>query len=172
MFLAIIKEQRKRIGLTQVDLAHRSNVSLPSIQNIEAGKANPSIDVLEKLAQALGLTISLQESKPNWALLSLCGCPILLKPEEKKSLEGFRPTLELLIENIPAALATIQKPEQSREKHALCALFLALQMHFPTTYKKILKLYPGIRSIMANNKISGEIIKLRRIAISTLATYL
>jgi len=40
---------RSQSGYSQVRLAQESGVSLPTIQNIEAQKANPTIDILEKI---------------------------------------------------------------------------------------------------------------------------
>lgn len=56
-FHVTIKERRSLLGLTQQDLADYSGVSLRIIKSIEAGTANPSIDTLTKIAEALGLEI-------------------------------------------------------------------------------------------------------------------
>ena len=55
----IIKKRRELLGLLQPQLASISGVSRRTIQLVEMGKANPSIDTLMKLADPLGLAIKL-----------------------------------------------------------------------------------------------------------------
>ena len=55
----IILEQRSRLGLTQQELAELSNVSVRLIRELEAGRANPGLQQLEKLAATLNLTLTL-----------------------------------------------------------------------------------------------------------------
>lgn len=60
-----IRELRKQNGFTQRDLAERSGVSRRTIQAIEAGTVSPRLDLLEKLAEAMGHTVNLIEKKNN-----------------------------------------------------------------------------------------------------------
>ena len=53
----IIKERRALLGLTQQDLADYTGLSVRFIKSVEAGKGNPSIGSLDKIAQVLGLEI-------------------------------------------------------------------------------------------------------------------
>lgn len=57
MDYAIIKERRVLLGLTQQDLSDYTGLSLRIIKSIEAGKANPSVATLSKIADVLGLEI-------------------------------------------------------------------------------------------------------------------
>lgn len=50
-----IKILRKRLGWSQEMLAERTGVSAPYITQIEVGKRTPSLDIVEKLAAALGV---------------------------------------------------------------------------------------------------------------------
>lgn len=50
---ARIKELRKRSGLTQDQLAERIEVEAKYLSRIEVGKRYPSLDVLERIADAL-----------------------------------------------------------------------------------------------------------------------
>lgn len=61
----IIKERRTILGLTQQDLSDYAGLSVRFIKSVEAGKGNPSIASLEKIADVLGLDIVLKvkESK-------------------------------------------------------------------------------------------------------------
>jgi transcriptional regulator with XRE-family HTH domain len=60
-----IRELRRLNGITQRDLAERSGVSRRTIQAIEAGTVSPRLDLLEKLAEAMGHTVNLIEKKNN-----------------------------------------------------------------------------------------------------------
>ena len=50
-----IKTLRKKLGWSQEFLAEKTGVSAPYITQIEAGKRTPSLDIVEKLAIALGV---------------------------------------------------------------------------------------------------------------------
>lgn len=60
MDYSIIKERRTLLGLTQQDLSDYTGVSLRIIKSIEAGKGNPSVSTLSKIAEVLGLELRLQ----------------------------------------------------------------------------------------------------------------
>ena len=49
-----IKSLRKKLGWSQELLAEKTGVSAPYITQIEVGKRTPSLDIVEKLAFALG----------------------------------------------------------------------------------------------------------------------
>lgn len=53
----LLKTLRKRANLTQLQLAIDSELSLATIQNSEKAKANPRINTLAKIADALGYEI-------------------------------------------------------------------------------------------------------------------
>ncbi len=53
----VIRKKRDLMGITQHDLAVRSGVHLRSINNIEGGKGNPSLDTLLKIAEVLKLEV-------------------------------------------------------------------------------------------------------------------
>lgn len=52
----LVRSQRKRVEppLTQEELAYRSGISFEHLNHIENGKAAPSIEVLYRIAKALG----------------------------------------------------------------------------------------------------------------------
>lgn len=56
-----IAQRRKYFNISQADLADMSGVSLRTLSAIENGDANPSVDVLSKVLEPLGLVINLQE---------------------------------------------------------------------------------------------------------------
>jgi transcriptional regulator with XRE-family HTH domain len=53
----VVRKKRDLMGITQQDLAFRSGVHLRSINNIEGGKGNPSLDTLLKIAEVLKLEV-------------------------------------------------------------------------------------------------------------------
>ena len=56
-----IAERRKKKGLSQQDLAEKSGSSPRTINAVEQGKANPSINVLCKMVKPLGFVVTLCE---------------------------------------------------------------------------------------------------------------
>lgn len=54
----VIKDSRKKLGLSQEKLGNAAHVDRTFIAKIESGEANPSVQVLYKLATALELKIS------------------------------------------------------------------------------------------------------------------
>lgn len=61
----ILQKRREVLGLSQRDLSEMSGVSLRTINAIENGSANPSIEVLGKIAEQLGLKLTLTERVIN-----------------------------------------------------------------------------------------------------------
>lgn len=59
MDYSIIRQRRALLSLTQQDLADYAGVSLRIIRSIEAGKGNPSVATLSKIAEVLGLQLQL-----------------------------------------------------------------------------------------------------------------
>lgn len=49
---------RKKLGLTQSQLAEKSDLSIKMIQKIEYKSVNPSSETIDRIAQALGVTAS------------------------------------------------------------------------------------------------------------------
>ena len=56
-----ISERRKKLRLTQEDLAEISGVSPRTINSVELGKANLSINVLNKMVKPIGFVVTLSE---------------------------------------------------------------------------------------------------------------
>lgn len=51
-----LREARERLGLTQEDVAHRSGVHATEVSRMEAGKRDPQVSTLERLAKAVEVT--------------------------------------------------------------------------------------------------------------------
>lgn len=58
-----IKERRKILGITQKHLAELAEVSVNSIVKIENGHMNPSIEMVDRIAEILGMELTLQVKK-------------------------------------------------------------------------------------------------------------
>lgn len=58
-----IKNRRKELGLNQPHLAELAQVSTNTIYKIERGQSNPSLNVLHKLAEVLGMELKLEVKK-------------------------------------------------------------------------------------------------------------
>lgn len=56
----IIQERRNELALNQRDLAEMANVTIKTIYAIENNKGNPTIGVLKKILDILGLEINVQ----------------------------------------------------------------------------------------------------------------
>lgn len=55
-----IKERRQMMQVTQETLAELSGVGLRTLKQFESGKGNPTLQTLQKLADVLGMEISLR----------------------------------------------------------------------------------------------------------------
>jgi transcriptional regulator with XRE-family HTH domain len=61
-----IKTRRSALGISQEELAHRAGLHRTYVSDLERGARNPSIESIEKLAQALQISISeLFEKTPS-----------------------------------------------------------------------------------------------------------
>jgi len=58
-----IKSRRKELKITQPHLAELANISTNTLYKIERGLGNPSLEVLTKLADVLGMELSLEVKK-------------------------------------------------------------------------------------------------------------
>jgi len=58
--IKIIKERRDMLQVTQESLAQLSGVGLRTLKQFESGKGNPTLQTLQKIADVLGLEVSLK----------------------------------------------------------------------------------------------------------------
>jgi transcriptional regulator with XRE-family HTH domain len=59
-----LRQRRELLALLQSQLAQLSGVSTRTIQLVEQGKSNPSLETLLQLAEPLGLELDLFVKKP------------------------------------------------------------------------------------------------------------
>ncbi|MBN2772710.1 MAG: helix-turn-helix transcriptional regulator [Prolixibacteraceae bacterium] len=60
-----IKKRRKELSITQPHLAELANISTNTLYKLERGQGNPSLEVLNKLAEVLGMEITLEVKKQH-----------------------------------------------------------------------------------------------------------
>ncbi len=58
-----IKIRRKELGITQPHLADLAQISINTLYKLENGMGNPSIDVLNRLADVLGMELTFEVKK-------------------------------------------------------------------------------------------------------------
>ena len=68
---SLVREARKRAGLTQVVLAARAGVPQSTVARIESGAQTPSTDMVERLVHACGFDIRVGLGEPDAGTLSL-----------------------------------------------------------------------------------------------------
>jgi y4mF family transcriptional regulator len=60
-----IKNRRKELSITQPHLAELAKVSTNTLYKLERGQGNPSLDVLNKLVEVLGMELTLDVKKKH-----------------------------------------------------------------------------------------------------------
>lgn len=163
--------KRKQLGLTQQSLAQLAQVSLPTVQNIESGRGNPSLDVLTKISRAIGLRLVLEATdgtgEVNWDLLTNLGVPLSDKAAKSK----VRPDSQaLLLELRKAVVGSVSSPDD-RKVEALCATLLSLKSHWPSIYRSLGPLRSKADQLIARQN-PDRLLKLRPLATSRLQVYL
>lgn len=60
-----IKNRRKELNITQPHLAELAQISTNTLYKLERGQGNPSLDVLNKLAEVLGMELKLDVKRKH-----------------------------------------------------------------------------------------------------------
>jgi len=157
------------MGFSQVKLASESNVSLPTIQNIEAGKANPSVDILEKLLGALGLELKLTPIEFDIDKAIALGVPLTSITEKPSLIPITDRTLKYECRKWHHAFENHVLNE--REEMALIGFLMAIKDHYPEFYRNEVSC-PLFEKKLKENRTLGKVIKLRRIALANVSRYL
>ena len=58
-----IRNRRKELNITQPHLAELAKVSTNTLYKLERGQGNPSLEVLNKLAEVLGIELTIEVKK-------------------------------------------------------------------------------------------------------------
>lgn len=62
---SLLREARKRAGLTQAELAERSGVAQSTISAYESGRRDPGLRIMTKLLDAAGFGLTLRQRTPT-----------------------------------------------------------------------------------------------------------
>ena len=162
-----LKQLRTSYGLSQVQLSNESEVSLPTIQNIEAGKANPTLEVISKLMKVFGLQIQIVAPSFSAERAATFGVPLLVEPDP-----SFRPNKKNLTLEVRTWIQqVISEKVSARDKDAIIAFCLAIRLHYPKFYaQKIAS--PILDRLTQNGSNDARNIKLYRLALAKMSQYL
>lgn len=85
-----LKQIRESKGMSQYRLAKESGVAASAINKVEAGITNPTVELMERLCSALGVTLAefFSDEQPSTDRISR------LTPEQRQALDKFLETLE------------------------------------------------------------------------------
>jgi len=61
----IVREARRRAGLSQAGLAEKAGVPKSTVGRIESGARTPSVELVERLVRAAGLELAVSLSEPD-----------------------------------------------------------------------------------------------------------
>jgi transcriptional regulator with XRE-family HTH domain len=58
-----VRQRRKALKITQPHLSELAGISVNSLYKLERGTANPTLELIEKIADVLGMEIKLEVKK-------------------------------------------------------------------------------------------------------------
>ncbi len=61
----IIQQRRKQLKITQPHLAELANVNINTIYRLERNEGNPTLAILTKIADVLGMELKLEVKQPG-----------------------------------------------------------------------------------------------------------
>lgn len=79
----LVREARRRAGLTQAELARRAGVPKSTVGRIESGARIPSVDMVERLVRAAGLDVSASLCEPDPGTKSMFERALRRSPAER-----------------------------------------------------------------------------------------
>lgn len=111
LFATRLRQLRSSRGMTQADLAHEASITVSYVWKLETGKAAPGIDLVARLAKALGTSV--HDLLPSDAPVD----PLpLLRDQAKKLFDGLLETADresLLMLN-PLLARLLESPTRRR----------------------------------------------------------
>ncbi len=60
-----IRTRRKELDITQLHLSELSDISVNTIYKLERAQGNPSLEIIQKLMDVLGLELNIEVKKVN-----------------------------------------------------------------------------------------------------------
>lgn len=109
-FATRLREIRLARGLTQADLAHRAVITPTYIARLESGRVAPGIDLVDRLAKAMGSSITdlLPTTEPPDVL------PVLRDRVEKLTATLRAADRDTLLMVVPLLARLLESPTRSR----------------------------------------------------------
>lgn len=68
---AAVRGARTRLGMSRAELGKRAGLSLNSVQMLEAGNGNPTLDTLLRVTSVLGLTLTAEPAQRDAPVVEL-----------------------------------------------------------------------------------------------------
>jgi transcriptional regulator with XRE-family HTH domain len=161
MIVKSIRSLRHKRGLTQSQLAEKAKISLPTIQNIEGGRGNPSLSVLEAILGVLGAKLEI-EVLNNFDIVQF------FNSQKSDMTQG---EIFNAIENM-TRIENAQLSDRARD--VWVGFFVALNDHYPQLLKKHLgdkKISPALMR-SSEDIDQNRLLKFRRIWLSHLSQVL
>lgn len=109
-----LRARRLELGLTLAQVAERAELSLPYIANLERGRGNPTVSVVSRVADALGLPLSTLWGQAAEEVGS--GDEVTLFPEMPASLRTFSRTKQFADAIAQLAEAAGVEPGEMRQR--------------------------------------------------------
>ena len=160
-----LKTRRQSLGWSQTRLATKAGLCLATIQNIEAGTANPNLETLNSICSVLGVALELKPIKVTLDTLIPYGLPL----NAETPVTAIRPHRAALTQMLEALGSNLPQKLDSREQQSLHGFLLALHDHYPDYWQS---LPSSFHNWLNRQKLNGPVIKLRRLALDHLSAYL
>ena len=80
---SLVREARKRAGLTQMELAKRAGVPQSTVARVESGARTPSTDLVERLVRATGYEIRVGLGEPDAETAALFERTLRRTPQQR-----------------------------------------------------------------------------------------
>ncbi len=173
----LIRSKRTQLGLSQSQLAYEAGVSLPTIQNAEAGKANLSQATLENIFEVLGFRIEAIPKSIDWDIAVQFGVPLTSSNDSvghnmPQNSNEFLFAFDYFLKSLP--LRQEVDLSDTRNWEAFTAFLWALETHYSKSFKRS-RYFKKANFLLKQNIAafsSGRLIKLRRIALVNLGGFL
>lgn len=161
-----IRSARLARELSQSQVASRSGVSLATVQNLEAGRANPALNTLVAICKTVGLELFSRPVQGGDILLSFSGLGIPLLESGTQGV--LRPSRERLVSAFNANVNSLKRLK-GREESAIGSFLWALRDHFPSVWRQ---LDSPVEKWFNGRDQKTLSIKLRRFSVNALSEYL
>lgn len=173
MISKIIKNTRISVGLSQQKLAEKAGLSIATIQNLEAGKGNPTLEVVESLSNILNFNIEFLPQKTDWESLCYYGLGLASEDDQmikSKKLRNKYKLKELLISACLEIKNSKVIVDKSRYVVSVESLIFAIKNHYSKFFSENLNL-PIIKEFLPK-ELTGKHLKLYRYSKNILGLYL